>query len=330
MTATVNEQLRRQIIREFPELAAGYHMPVMAEVTGISDAPAAGGISDNYRPRFAVTVDLLTTQYKKTGISLDAVPVAITGGGDERGFFAMPARGTIVELAWLNGSPERPFVRSILGDRQALPCLDADTMSWQQSEDCFQRVDASGNWQRETTESISDKSHSYEQQAVKAMVTLGNEVRRILEHSVEDIDGKKQIEATAIHLISATVLNLLAAGSINQVSAEYATRAATKGIKDKTGQSLELTAGVDVLATAARNIKLQGQKIHIGSETTNALQVVSDFMQTVSDALTAISTMTVTCTAPSSPSSPPINAASFTQAVTAIGTQKSSLDAIKM
>lgn len=324
----MNEQLRRQIVREFPELAAGYHLPVMAEVVAVPDAPVSGGISDNYRPRFAVTVQLLTTEYQNTDIQLDAVPVAISGGGHERGVFALPKHGTIVELAWLNGSPERPFVRSVLGDRQSLPWIDAETMSWQQSESSYQRTDSAGNWQRHTDKNISDESHGYHQKAADAVYQLGSEVRRILQHSVEDIDGKKQIEATAIHLLSTTVLNLLAVGSINQATAEHITRSASKTIKDHATGNIEQTTDANLITVAGGDIDMTGAKIKLGNDADNLLKLVSDGMQSCIDGFTALAEMTVICAKPGDPSSVPVNAADFTAAAGEITELKTKVDAM--
>lgn len=306
----MNQNFRKQIAREFPELAAGYHLPVMAEVLAVPDAPAKGGINDNYRPRFAVNVVLLNNEYKNTGIELDAVPVSIMGGGSERGFFALPKKGTVVELAWLNGSPERPFVRSVLGDRQALPWMDEHTMAWQQDESVKQTVDNSGNWKRETHANINDKSHTHEIETHKKIESLGEEIKRVLQHSIEDIDGKKQIEASAIHLLSTTVANILALGSVNQMAGEHITRSAGKNIIDKATENLEQTA----------------PKIHLGTETDNLLKLVSDFMQAVSDGFTAVSALTVTCAAPGSLSSSPVNLTKFTKAATDIGSVKTKVD----
>lgn len=310
----MNEQLRRQIVREFPELAAGYHLPVMAAVIEINDAPENGGINDNYRPRLAADVQLINSDYQPTGIELEAVPVSIMGGGDERGFFALPKRGTIVELAWLNGSPERPFIRSILGDRQALPHIDTETMSWQQSEASYQRTDNAGNWQRHTDQKISDHATTYEQHAAEAIITIGNEIRRVLRHSVEDIDGTKQIEATAIHVLSATVINLLAAGSINQAACENITRSA---------------AG-DIIDNATGNIKATAEKLHLGTETDNLLKILSDTIQALSDTCNAITTLTVTSAAPGSASGVPLNATEFTTLKSTVDELKNKVDGMTM
>jgi len=317
--------LRKQIAREFPELAAGYHLPVMAEVLSVPDAPPKGGINDNYRPRLAVNVVLLDNDYKSTEIFLDAVPMAIMGGGGERGFFALPQKGTLVELAWLNGLPERPFVRSVLGDRQALPWIDEHTMAWQQDESVKQTVDNSGNWARETHADIKDKSHTHTIEAHKKIEILGEEIKRVLQHSVEDVDGKKQIEASAIHLLSTTVVNILALGSVNQVAGEHATRSAGKNIIDKATEDLQASAK-NIKHQAETNMELIAKKIHLGTDSENLLKVLSDFMAAVKEGFTAVAELTVTSSAPGNPSTVPVNAAAFTTAATAIGGIKTKVD----
>ena len=324
----MNPNLRKQIVREFPELAAGYHLPMMAEVVAVSDSPKRGGIHDNYRPRLAVDVVMITTDYKQTDIKLDAVPVSQMGGGDERGFFAMPMAGTIVELAWLNGSPERPFVRSVIGDRQALPIMDADTMCWQQSEDVKQSVDASGNLQRLTDQIITDQTYHYEQLAALVIKSIGNELKRITENSIEDIDGLKQIEATVVNILSSVTTNLVSLGSINQQAGEHITRSATKTIIDHAKENLEQSSDKSILHKATKNMEMIAAKVHLGTDTDNVLKLLSDFMQATSDGFTALALATVTCAAPGSTSSVPINAAAFTTATTTIKPLKTKLDSM--
>jgi hypothetical protein len=324
----MNPTFRKQITREFPELAAGYHLPLMAEVLAIPDAPTNGGINDNYRPRLAVNLVLLNNEYKSTGILLDAVPVSIMGGGNERGFFATPEKGTLVEVAFLNGSPERPFVRSILGDRQALPWIDEHTMAWQQDESVKQTVDNAGNWTRQTTNDITDKSHTHTTEAHSKIEIIGEEIKRVLQHSIEDIDGKKQIEATAIHLLSTTVANILALGSINQMAGEHITRSAGKEIVDYAKEDIKQTSEENIIQTATKNMEMIAAKIHLGNESDNVLKLLSEFMQATIDGFKAAAVTKVTCTSPGTPSTIPINAASFTTASSTIAPLKSKLDAI--
>ncbi|WP_444899538.1 hypothetical protein ACJJIX_06735 [Microbulbifer sp. VAAC004] len=87
---------------------------------------------------------MLDSQLKNTSIKKYTVPISFQGSGGERGFFDLPPNGMLVEIVWSNVSPERPFVRSVLGEHQALPWMDELSMPWQQSEDVKQSVDASG------------------------------------------------------------------------------------------------------------------------------------------------------------------------------------------
>lgn len=324
----MNQELRKQILREFPELAAGYHLPMLAEVLAIPDAPSKGGINDNYRPRLAVDVVLLNSNLEQTQITFDHVPVTIMGGGGERGFFALPPKGTLVEIAFFNGSPERPFVRSVLGERQALPWLDQNAMAWQQSEAAKQSVDNSGNWQRTTNASIHDKSHTRTIEAQEKIETLGNEIKRVLQSSFEDVDGIKQIEAGAIHSLSMSVANILALGSINLASAEHITRSASKNIVDKATEDLSQDAK-NIKHQAQTNLELMGEKIHLGKEGENLLAVFSDFMQAVQDGFTQLSTTPIIIAATGAAFGPPPYAGAATSAATNIGTAKTKLDSVK-
>jgi hypothetical protein len=333
----MSDDLRRQIVRQFPELAAGYHLPVMAEVTAISDAPKTGGVSDNYRPRLAVDVQLLNSSYQETGIKLDAVPVGIVGGGDERGFFALPKKGTIVELAWLNGSPERPFVRSILGERQALPQMDAEDMVWQQSQAARQSVDKAGNWIRETDQKITDSCHTLDQVIQEVIRTIGTEASRVLGHSHEDIAGTKKVEAAAILLLAETVVNILTAGNINQVAGANITQSATAELRQaalkiiaKAGADITAEAGGSITHQAAVNFSAKAAKVHIGPDGNNLLKLISDTMAQVSTAMQQIALLTVTCTAPGSPSSVPANAAAFAAVKASVDSLKTTLDSITL
>ncbi|MDP2548911.1 phage baseplate assembly protein V [Oceanobacter sp. 4_MG-2023] len=348
----MTDDIRRQILREFPELAAGYHTPQLAEITAVPDAPAAGGISDNYRPRYAVTVEMLTSTGTGTGIQLDGVPVQLpAGGGAERGLFSLPTIGTLVIIQWIGGNPERPIITGTLGDRNALPHNSATGQTWQQANHQRQQIDAAGNWSRETDQTISDTADSISQSARLLAQTIGHENRRIHGHSHTDVTGTHTTEAAAIHMLAETVANILAAGSVNTVAGQHITASASGDIRQHaTGQRLNTTDG-DIMddtignretttggnsnsttdgehnTTAGTSASLTAPLIHIGPDGQNLLATISAALAQISTALTNISTMTVTCAAPGSASSVPINAAAFVAAQTAIDSLKSQLDA---
>ena len=55
----MEDAIRRSVERQFPELTGGYHLPRFARVVGVADAPASAGICDDFRPRYAVDLQLL-------------------------------------------------------------------------------------------------------------------------------------------------------------------------------------------------------------------------------------------------------------------------------
>ena len=194
-------------------------------------------------------------------------------------------------------------------------------MAWQQDESVKQTVDNSGNWTRETHADITDKSQSHFVETQSKIEILGEEIKRVLQYSIEDIDGKKQIEASAIHLISASVANYLALGSVNTSAGEHITRSAAINIIDKalgnyesSAKSIKQTAtdniednAKNIKQTATDDLELKAKKIHLGTSTDNFLKLVSDFMSAVKDGFTAVGVLTVTCAKPGDPSVAVVN-----------------------
>ena len=50
---------KRETLQNFPELAAGFHLPKFGRVEAVRDTAIAGQIADPFRPRFAVDVQVL-------------------------------------------------------------------------------------------------------------------------------------------------------------------------------------------------------------------------------------------------------------------------------
>ena len=88
----MEEAIKRAVERQFPELSGGYHLPRFALVQGVADAPAQSGICNNFRPRYAVDLQVLAEDGDpdpNPNLSiLTGVPLPV--GGDEMGFFAFP------------------------------------------------------------------------------------------------------------------------------------------------------------------------------------------------------------------------------------------------
>ncbi|MDD5598556.1 MAG: hypothetical protein PHV82_11480 [Victivallaceae bacterium] len=156
----MKNMIRKIVLRLWPELGSGAHLPQLAIVVGVPDPPANGETHSHERPFYAVNCRLL-----KKDFSIDAdmpvmrdVPVAMTGAAAGRGLAALPGEGTIVEIAFAFGCQSKPFIRTVLPFGMQLPAIDKRAMRLQQSAASFQEVDAAGNWTRQTSGSISDQA----------------------------------------------------------------------------------------------------------------------------------------------------------------------------
>ena len=87
----MDDAIKRSVERQFPELTGGYHLPRFARVVGVADAPAGAGICDDFRPRYAVDIEVLGPDGEpdsKLPI-LAGVPLPLPTGDHQR-FFEMP------------------------------------------------------------------------------------------------------------------------------------------------------------------------------------------------------------------------------------------------
>lgn len=158
----MKNMIRKIVLRLWPELGSGAHLPQLAVVVEVPDPPANGETHSHERPFYAVSCRLL-----KKDFSIDAdmpvlrdVPVAMAGAAAARGFAALPGEGTIVEIAFAFGCQSKPFIRTILPFGLQLPAIDKRAMRIQQSAASFQEVDGAGNWKRQTSGSISDQAQN--------------------------------------------------------------------------------------------------------------------------------------------------------------------------
>ena len=216
------EQIRKIVLRLFPELKAGYHLPRVAVVTGIADTPKKGDIADPFRPHYALNLKLLTEQgvIDEKVPELQAVPFSITGAGHEQGFVQYPEIGAWVEVCWLYGRPHLPYVRSVLPHYLTLSELEYGATAWQQSSHSKQHADAQGNWTRQTEGTITDQSRKHTIEALEELRDLQRALLKVVENSTEEVGGVKRIEALgALKLLSGGHANISALDNLNITSA---------------------------------------------------------------------------------------------------------------
>jgi hypothetical protein len=275
----LDDAIRRSIERQFPELTGGYHLPRFARVVAVADAPVDAGLCDDFRPRYAVDIEVLGSDDEPDPAMppLTGVPLPLPTGGEEMGIYAFPEEGTRVVVCFAYGLPNKPYIQSILPHGLSMPKVPKGDQVWQHSEAAQQRVDADGNWLRQTDGKIRDQAIEREVEALDNREQFQSHTQTIDDHSTETVGGVKKIEALG-------ALKLLSGGS--------ASLAAVDDLQQATGRDLNLIVGQKHNATVGGDMqeKVQGfrnsicgisqslkaPKTWIGSEGINVLRVLID------------------------------------------------------
>ncbi|MDP9525369.1 hypothetical protein [Pseudomonas protegens] len=307
----MEDAIRRSVERQFPELTGGYHLPRFGRVVAVPDAPAAPGLCDDFRPRYGVDVQVLLPDGEPDPDLpiLAGLPLPAPMGGQEAGMFGFPEENTTVVVCFAYGLPHKPFIQQILPHGLSLPRVPKGDQVWQHSEACQQRVDADGNWLRQTDGKIQDKAIEREVEALDNAERFQNHTRTVDDHSTESVGGVKKIEAMG-------ALKLLSGGSASLAAVDDLHQATGRDLNLVVGQKLNSTVGGDLqeqiqgLRKSVSGISqhLQAPKTWIGSEEVNVLQVLCDLLDLVHDMNAQLAGHT------HGPIPPPNNAAAFTEA----------------
>lgn len=296
----MEDAIRRSVERQFPELTGGYHLPRFARVVGVADAPAGAGICDDFRPRFAVDLELLGEDDEPDPQLpvLAGVPLPMPMGGDEMGFFAFPEEGARVVVAFAYGLPSKPFIQAILPHGLSLPKVPKGDQVWQHSEAAQQRVDADGNWLRQTDGRILDKSIEREVESLTNVERHQSSKVEVENHSTESVGGIKTIEAIG-------ALKLLSGGAASLAALDDLHLASGRDLNQVVGQKLNLTVGGELQERVEGLRRSVAPTTWLGSESVNVLQVLCDLIDLVTQMNTELAGHV------HGPSPAPANAADF-------------------
>lgn len=288
----MEQEIKRIVRRLFPELTGDYHLPHFARVEAISDPLVQGELCEDFRPRYAVDLVVLTPQGEANEELplFRAVPLPASCGGMERGQLGFPEPGTLVEVGFAYGLPHKPFIRTVLPHGLSLPDILPGDQVNQTAPGVYDRTHANGDKERTTHGAITDQASKYFLDALNSLVTLQEQHIKVGENSTEEIAGIKIIEALgALKLLSGGTLNLAAADNLNQTTASDLNTTVGKDIKERVGNIR------DSLAKSKHLIKVKdGGTVWVGSESINVLQILSSLIQVVSD----IANMTASHTHP--------------------------------
>ena len=299
----MEEAIRRSVERQFPELTGGYHLPRFARVVGVADAPVSAGICDDFRPRYGVDLELLDENDEPDPALpvLAGVPLPLSVGGDEMGFLGFPEEGTRVVVCFAYGLPSKPYVQTILPHGMSLPKVPKGDLVWQHSEAAQQRVDADGNWLRQTDGRIRDKSIDREVESLTNTERHQSSTVEIDDHSKESVGGIKSIEALG-------ALKLLSGGSASLAALDDLHLASGRDLNLVVAQKLNATIGGDMQERIQGIRRSLAPQTWLGSEGVNVLQILCDLLDLVQQMNMQLASHThVPGTAPS-----PADAAAFT------------------
>lgn len=253
---------RRAVEKEFPELAGGYHLPKYAKIVAVADPSNAGDISDPFRPKYAVDIQLLDENGNedKSVPVYPAVPLPITSPSSQGGDFAFPEVGTVVEIGFVNGRSDKPIVRSFFAHGKTIPSVAPGEMLRQQRPEVFERVDAAGNMHKQTDQAINEKSFSRNVETDSETKTIGTATKHVDSNNTETVGGNK-----TTHVI----------GSIQEVTASNK----SVGVAGTMDEKIQ---GVAKRISDAEN-KFTAPKSYMGSEGQNIFRILEELLQIVAD-----------------------------------------------
>ena len=280
----MEDAIKRAVERQFPELTGGYHLPRFAKIVAVADAPGAAGVCDDFRPRYSVDLQVLRPDGEPDPDlpTLAGVPLPLPVGGDEMGFYAFPEEGTSVVVCFAYGLPHKPYIQTILPHGLTLPKVPKGDQVWQHSDAVQQRVDADGNWLRQTDGKITDKAIERHVEALDNREQFQSHTRSVDDHSTESVGGVKKIEALG-------ALKLLSGGSASLAAVDDLHLASGRDLNLVVAQKHNATVGGDMqeqIQGLRKSVAKAGQRLvapknWVGSETVNLFQVVCDLLDLV-------------------------------------------------
>lgn len=297
----MDDVIRRSVERQFPELSGKYHLPRFARVVGVADAPAGSSMCDDFRPRLAVDLEVLSEDGEPDPDLpvLAGVPLPMPIGGNEMGLFGFPEEGTTVVVCFAYGLPHKPYVQAVLPHGLSLPKVPKGAQVWQHSEAAQQRVEPDGSWLRQTDGRIRDDSIDREVQSLNNAEQHQVSAVQVETHSTESVGGIKTLEALG-------ALNLLSGGAATLAAVDDLHAASGRDFNLAVAQKLNTAVGGDLLERVKGARKSIAATTYLGSEGVNVLQVLADLIDLVVLMNTNIASHV------HGPSPVPANAAAFT------------------
>ena len=260
----MREMIKKIVMELLPELAGGLHLDRYARVLAAGDSPTEGATSERFRPRYAVDLEILGPDMEpdKSFPRYSAVPLPVSvGGGQESGTFSFPEEGALVVVGFAYGRQDHPIIRQVFPLGTSLPAVERGEVLMQQGPTSFQRVDAQGNWKRETTADIHENSLGRTVKAENYSADLGNENRSVAAHSTESVGSCKTIEAgTVLTLLAGVRADLGSLGALNITAGADSTHSTAGSAQETVGKNhtSKVTGNRQIDITGNRGLTVHG------------------------------------------------------------------------
>ncbi|MDC9589169.1 hypothetical protein PSI23_07495 [Xenorhabdus sp. XENO-10] len=265
---------QRQIDAAYPELSAGLHLPKLARIEAHTENTVSGDISDPFRPRYAVDVQLLDDNGKDAAAPVyRAVPLPLPMAGSESGMFQYPPIGTVVEIAFEGGRPDKPFIRQTLSQGNTLPDIKPGEQLQQQRAEVSQRVTQEGSWIRQTDQTINESSMHRE---IKADTETRTVVAR--ETTVQATD---KITVLGTSALLAGAVQQIAEGDYSVATSSNFVASVGKEANIDVGQKLIEKIGLLKQSIAGVKQEIVAPVVWVGSQQINVMTLMLDTLDVV-------------------------------------------------
>ncbi|WP_458118815.1 hypothetical protein OF381_10565 [Mannheimia haemolytica] len=253
---------RRAVEKAFPELAGGYHLSKFGRVVGVSDPSSGGEISDPFRPKYAVEVQLLDEQGNEDESLpiLSSVQIPVVGSSSQGGDFSFPEVGAKVEIGFVNGQANQPVIRNVFAEGKTVPPVGIGERLRQQRPEVFERVDSAGNMIRQTDQGINEQSLSRAITTDSETKQLGQQIKEIEGNQQTTVGGNK-----TTHVL----------GDVQEV-------AVGNKVQGVGGDFQQRISGVASLVAKGKN-EQKGETVWTGSESVNGWAILEELLSIVAE-----------------------------------------------
>lgn len=270
--------VQRQVESHYPELASGLHLPKMARVVAPTEAVKSGNFADPFRPRYAVDLQLLDADGNPDGSTpvYPAVPLPVPMAGNDSGMFQFPPEGTLVEVGFTGGRPDKPFVRQTMPGGTSLPDVKPGEQLQQQRAEVSQRVTQAGDWERQTDQAIRETSMSREVKADTETRELVSRETTVKATDRTTVIGTASLMAGAIQHVTTGNYSVATQQSQLITVGGNAETDVTGSAAIKVGQALTEKIGQLRQSIAGTRQEIIAPVVWIGSEKINVAQLMLD------------------------------------------------------